>query len=79
MNTLPKFISTMGHEAVVKLLLEKGAELESEDKGNGRIPLSWAAGNVYEAVVKLLLENGAELESKSSSGRVPLSWVLRFI
>ena len=31
-----------GHEAVVKLLLEKGAELESKDKEGKRL-LSWAA------------------------------------
>jgi len=44
-----------GHEAVVKLLLEKGAEY-SKDIG-GRMPLSWAT-------VKLLLKKGAELEPK---------------
>ena len=36
-----------GHEAVVKLLLEKGAELDSKDIG-GRMPLSWAAVNGYQ-------------------------------
>ena len=39
-----------GHEAVVKLLLEKGAELIKDNYG--RTPLSWAAA--------LLLENGAK-------------------
>ena len=48
-----------GHEAVVKLLLEKGAELETKDKDYGRTPLLWAAENGHEAVVKLLLEKGA--------------------
>ena len=33
-----------GHEAVVKLLLEKGADVESKDIYFGRTPLSWAAG-----------------------------------
>ncbi|KAH0551748.1 hypothetical protein GP486_007034 [Trichoglossum hirsutum] len=33
----------MGHEAVVKLLLEKGAELESKDPYYGQTPLSLAA------------------------------------
>jgi len=43
----------------VKLLLEKGAELETKDEYYGRTPLSWAAENGHEAVVKLLLEKGA--------------------
>jgi ankyrin repeat protein len=65
----------MGHEAVVKLLLEKGAELETKDKEYGRTPLSWAAINRHEAVVKLLLEKGAELETKDTKyGRTLLSW-----
>ena len=42
-----------GHEAVVKLLLEAKADVESKDK-DGRTPLSFAAGNGHEAVVKLL-------------------------
>jgi hypothetical protein len=32
-----------GHEAMVKLLLENGAELEPKDGSSGRTPLSWAA------------------------------------
>jgi ankyrin repeat protein len=49
-----------GHKAVVQLLLEKGADLESKDNRNGQTPLSWAAERGHEAVVKLLLEKGAE-------------------
>src|SRR5436190_933809 len=40
-----------GHEAVVKLLLEKGADLESKDDVDGGTPLWWAAKNGHEAVV----------------------------
>jgi ankyrin repeat protein len=65
------------HEAVVKLLLEKGAELETKDKDNSRTPLSWAAENGHEAVVKLLLEKGAELETKDTYGWTLLSWAAR--
>ena len=57
----------------MKLLLEKGAELEAKDSGYGQTPLSWAAGNGREAVVKLL-EKGAELEAKDSGVRTQLSW-----
>ncbi|KAF2191875.1 hypothetical protein K469DRAFT_344388 [Zopfia rhizophila CBS 207.26] len=73
-KTLLSHAAGRGHEAVVKLLLEKGAALESKSN-SGRTPLSWAAQNGHEAVVvKLLLEKGAVLESKSNSGRTPLSW-----
>ena len=64
-----------GNEAVVKLLLEKGADMESKDK-DGRTSLSWAAQNGNEAVVKLLLEKGADLESKDNKySRTPLLWL----
>jgi ankyrin repeat protein len=52
-----------GREAVVELLLEKGADVESKDR-LGRTPLLCAAINGHEAVVKLLLEKGANLEFK---------------
>jgi ankyrin repeat protein len=45
-----------GHEAVVKLMLEKGADLESKDKF-GQTPLSRVAEMGHEAVVKLLSQN----------------------
>ncbi|KIW67300.1 hypothetical protein PV04_06564 [Phialophora macrospora] len=63
-----------GYEAVVKRLLEKGADLESTDEDYGRTPLSWAVKKGHEAVVKQLLEKGANLESKENNGRTSLSW-----
>jgi ankyrin repeat protein len=64
-----------GHEAVVKLLVEKCAELESKDNSGGT-PLLRAAGNGHEAVVRLLVEKGAELESKENEGRTPPGLIL---
>ena len=62
----------------MKLLLEKGADVESKDRHYGRTPLSWAAENGHEAVVKLLLEKGADVESKDQTyGQTPLSWAAR--
>jgi len=70
---LPKAAEN-GHEAVVRLLIEKGADLESRDSKYGQTSLSLAAENGHEAVVKLLLEKGADLESKGSKyGQTPLS------
>ncbi|KAN0072779.1 ankyrin repeat domain containing protein [Elaphomyces granulatus] len=62
-----------GHEGVMKVLLEKGAELDSKST-NHRTPLSYAAGSGHEVVVKLLVEKGAELECKDEHGWTPLLW-----
>jgi ankyrin repeat protein len=44
-----------GHEAVVRLLLEKGAESDWKDNINGWTPLSWATARGHKAVVRLLM------------------------
>jgi ankyrin repeat protein/nucleoside phosphorylase len=53
--------SEKGHEAMVKLLLEQGAVVETKDR-RGQTPLWFAARNGHEAIVKLLLEQGAVIE-----------------
>jgi hypothetical protein len=68
-----------GYEAVVKLLLEKGAEIEAGDDIFGRTPLSLAAEGGHEAVVKLLLKKGAEIEAGDNGefdSRTPLLWAV---
>jgi ankyrin repeat protein len=70
------YAAEYGHEAMVALLLEKGAELDTKDT-YGWTPLSYAAGSGHEAVVKLLLEKGAELEIKDTDGWTPLSYAAR--
>ena len=65
--------SYFGLKAVVKPLLERGADVECKDT-YGQTPLSWAAGNGHEAVVKLLLEKEADVECKDTYGRTPLGW-----
>ncbi|RYP68349.1 hypothetical protein DL771_006735 [Monosporascus sp. 5C6A] len=54
-----------GHEAVVKLLIERDdVEADSKDE-SGQTPLSWAAANGHEAVVKLLVKrDDVEADSK---------------
>ena len=51
----------MGHEVVVKLLLQrKGIHVNTRDDYWNYTPLDYAADNGHEAVVRLLLENGAD-------------------
>ncbi|PTB62131.1 purine and uridine phosphorylase [Trichoderma citrinoviride] len=56
--------SHFGHRAVVKLLVDKGADLEAQDRWYGRTPLLWASENGYEA--------GADLKAQDRYGQTPL-------
>jgi ankyrin repeat protein len=60
-----------GHEAIVKLLIEKGAE-PSVQNSRGMTPLHWAAWNGHEAIAKVLVEKGAELSVQNRDGYTPL-------
>ncbi|KAH7218869.1 hypothetical protein DER44DRAFT_804898 [Fusarium oxysporum] len=60
-----------GHEAVVRLLLDRGARTKAADK-EGRTPASWAAERGHEAVVRLFLERDARTEAADEEGSTPL-------
>ncbi|KAF3312506.1 hypothetical protein TWF173_007116 [Orbilia oligospora] len=62
-----------GHEAVVRLLINVGAEIETKDS-EGLTPLSWAVKKGHQAVLQLLINAGAETETKNIYGQTPLSW-----
>ena len=62
-----------GHLAVVKLLLDHGANIERRDS-KGWSPLSYAAETGHEAVVELLLYHGANTEAGDKDGGTPLSY-----
>jgi ankyrin repeat protein len=63
-----------GHEAVVKLLVERDDVVADSKDKDGWTPLLWAAQRGHEAVVKLLVERDDVLaDSKDKDGRTPLS------
>ncbi|KAJ9644081.1 hypothetical protein H2199_003949 [Coniosporium tulheliwenetii] len=64
-----------GKEAVVRLLVEKGADPRAKDK-HGWTALHQAARSGKEAVVRLLLENGADLHAKDKHGETVLHWAV---
>ncbi|RYP56997.1 hypothetical protein DL770_010789 [Monosporascus sp. CRB-9-2] len=60
-----------GRLAVLKLLVEKGAQIEARDNDN-KTPLMLAAEYGHEAAAKLLVEKGAQIEAKDNDGSTPL-------
>lgn len=62
-----------GQEAIVKLLVENGADVES--KCSGWTPLTRAAENGHEAIVKILLKTG-RLDVNTKDGKKPLWWAV---
>ena len=60
-----------GHLAVVKLLVERGADVNAKDNAYGETALMRAAKGGYTETVKLLLARGADA-SVGPEGRLPL-------
>ena len=63
--------SQNGHLEIVKLLLEKGADVQGKDRWV-KTPLHKASENGHLEIVKLLLEKGADVEAKNEWDETPL-------
>jgi ankyrin repeat protein len=62
-----------GDPARVKVILDKGAEINATDKG-GTTALIHAADSGHITVVRLLLEKGADVNAKNKGGWTALMW-----
>jgi len=72
------YASENGHEAVAKMLVDKGKVDVNLKDNDGRTPLSYAARSGHEAIVKMLLDTGkVDIDSKDNFGRTPLSYAAR--
>ena len=67
--------ATKGQEAMVRLLAEKGADIEARSPTNGT-PLICAAESNCEAIVGFLLESGANVDAEDQFGWKPLHRVM---
>ena len=65
--------SFYGHAEVVKLLLNKGAEVNKQDIDR-MTPLHYASCRGHMEIVNLLLNNGANVNAKDYDGRTPLHY-----
>jgi ankyrin repeat protein len=63
----------VGHEEMVRLLLEKGADVNAKGEDPaGQTPLHIAAQNGNERVVRILLDRGANIAAKYANGETAL-------
>jgi outer membrane protein assembly factor BamB len=77
-STALSFACDRGHEEVVRLLLERGANPNVKDTFYNATPLTWAQSGKHYGVIGLLLEKGAEganalLLTSVSEGDQPLA------
>lgn len=69
------YAACFGHDEVVGVLLEAGANPDSQDR-NQWSALIWAMTNRHKSVAKTLLDHGASPEQKSSSGRTAFDFAM---
>ncbi len=65
-----------GHIEIVKLLLEKGADVNIRENC-GATPLHRAAHGGHTKVMKILLQNGADTFQRGTGCGTPLEWAAR--
>lgn len=66
--------TSLGAEALAKLLIDSGANIEATEVFGAR-PLHWAASMGLPATVEQLIQHGADLEAKCTEfGATPLYW-----
>jgi hypothetical protein len=58
-RTALSFAADRGHVEIVRLLLERGADVNAKDTFYGATPLVWAATNGHAEVARILLARGA--------------------
>ncbi|KAF5563258.1 ankyrin protein [Fusarium napiforme] len=81
------YAAEQGCEAIMVMLLGRGAEVDSQDgdiisnwnyykKNPGRTPLSFATELGHEDAVRILIANGASSSVRAKSGLTPLSYAV---
>ena len=67
------------HTAVVRLLIERGSNIDEQDE-DGMTPLAWAAkvDHGHSEILTALLDAGASPTIRDATGHTPLDWAEEF-
>ncbi len=65
-----------GNRAIVELLLDHGAAIDSRDDAHGATPLHMGVRGGHRAVTELLLTRGADVKIRDKEGKTPLGWAV---
>jgi len=66
-----------GHRQIVKLLIDKGGNVDAKAEGGGT-PLMMAAFNGYTEIAELLIKNGADVNAKDVVGMTAIDLAIHF-
>lgn len=69
--------AVQGKSDILKLLVERNANINARQKGEGTTALLWASTTGYKDVVDYLLDQGADPNVPDVRGYTPLSWAKR--
>ena len=64
--------AALGQTEIVKLLLEKGADVNARDNRIGAMAIMVASDKGHVDIIKLLIENGADINAKDNNSSTPL-------
>src|SRR5262249_16778063 len=65
-QTILMTASRAGNPEIVRLLLEKGAQVDARESAYGETALMWAAAENHAGAVKVLVEHGADGNARSN-------------
>ena len=66
------FVAASGQVDLAKLLVSRGADINSASPQSGQIPLHYATIHSQVEMIKFLAANGADLNAADHQGRTPL-------
>ena len=66
-----------GAADAVRLLAERGADVNARESHRGQTALMWAAGGTHPEAVQALIERGADVNAASTGGFTPLMFAAR--